>query len=440
VGLAEKSTLGDLLAANRAAAGLTQRQLAAAVGYARVTVATAESGHRQPAEAFWVRCDDRLGAGGELRRAYAQLAMRRERRQRNLVLRDQVSRVAHAGVTQAAVSGRDVDFMRPAATLTGGAETNMLAPLRAVVAIYPSRDQTSGASRTATAGVEAHRLYQRADYAAAARVVTDVLGVVGSVESDGNAAGSRQDLKTAAVAYLVASKLAVKAGDAALAWLTADRAAARAALAGDRALHAASAYQVAGALLAAGRLGDAERVALTAADDLARLVSQDARTISVRGSLLLLAALIAARGGRAVDCVRQIRAARHLADQLGRNGNQLWTGFGSINVAIHEISTTVDLDNPDRAIALGADLDTSALPAGLAGRRSQVHLDLAGAHVRRQDDAVAVLHLLEAERSAPQVLTTNAQSARLIDGLLRRERRDLTPGLLPLAQRAGLVP
>lgn len=87
-----KRALGDLLAAHRAGARLTQRELAQGIGYARVTVATAESGHRQPAEAFWVRCDDRLGAGGELRRAYAELAVGRDRRKKEVTAQDQARR------------------------------------------------------------------------------------------------------------------------------------------------------------------------------------------------------------------------------------------------------------------------------------------------------------------------------------------------------------
>lgn len=87
-----RRTLGDLLAALRAAAGLTQRQVGHAVGYARVTVATAESGHRQPAAEFWTRCDDVLGAGGELTRAYQQLSDAQARRKRDLAEREQAAR------------------------------------------------------------------------------------------------------------------------------------------------------------------------------------------------------------------------------------------------------------------------------------------------------------------------------------------------------------
>jgi DNA-binding XRE family transcriptional regulator len=89
-----KQTLGDLLAASRAAAGLTQQQLANAVGYARVTVATAESGHRQPAVYFWTRCDDVLDTDGELGRIYQQLTAARARHKRDAVELDQADRSA----------------------------------------------------------------------------------------------------------------------------------------------------------------------------------------------------------------------------------------------------------------------------------------------------------------------------------------------------------
>lgn len=69
--------LGDLLTARRNAAGLTQRQLAHQTSYARSTIGGAEAGHRVPAESFWKRCDQSLDSGGELLRAYHQLAAAR---------------------------------------------------------------------------------------------------------------------------------------------------------------------------------------------------------------------------------------------------------------------------------------------------------------------------------------------------------------------------
>jgi transcriptional regulator with XRE-family HTH domain len=54
---AARRELGQRLAAERKAAGLTQRQLAEATRYSRSTVSNAEIGHPDVARLFWARCD-----------------------------------------------------------------------------------------------------------------------------------------------------------------------------------------------------------------------------------------------------------------------------------------------------------------------------------------------------------------------------------------------
>lgn len=99
-----RQALGDLLAAHRARSPFTQRGLADAIDYARTTVGTAEAGHRQPSKAFWVRCDDLLGAGGELVRAYEALAAGRERRKRAQAAEDEANRVARGQLARRPVA------------------------------------------------------------------------------------------------------------------------------------------------------------------------------------------------------------------------------------------------------------------------------------------------------------------------------------------------
>lgn len=123
-----KKALGDLLAARRVAVGLTQRQLAQAISYGRTTVATAESGHRQPAAGFWTNCDEILGAGGDLTRAYEQLAAARRRRVEQRVQAARFRRGTQPEVNPSAVVGlrngtamaesSDTDSRRP---VSGGA-------------------------------------------------------------------------------------------------------------------------------------------------------------------------------------------------------------------------------------------------------------------------------------------------------------------------------
>lgn len=86
--------LGDLLAVHRHAAGLTQRQLADAIAYSRVTIACAETGSRMPSKAFWKGCERTLSAGGVLMRLYEQHAGVREIRKREGAAQEQAERDA----------------------------------------------------------------------------------------------------------------------------------------------------------------------------------------------------------------------------------------------------------------------------------------------------------------------------------------------------------
>ncbi len=237
------------------------------------------------------------------------------------------------------------------------------------------------------------------------------------------------------------SKLAVKLGDASLAWVAADRAAHSAASAEDLNLCAAAAYSIACALLAMpNRHTDAAEVVASALNPTDTRREPSRMGLSIQGALTLLAALIAARQARHADAEGHLDAANDLAHRVGGDRNDLWTGFGPTNVLVHRVGIAA-MHQPDHAIRLGERLDTSGMPPALVSRRSQVHLDLATAFAHRSgSDASAVLHLLEAERLAPQIVRVHRPTRRLISDLLGRERRTATPGLRALAERAGLAP
>lgn len=160
----------------------------------------------------------------------------------------------------------------------------------------------------------------------------------------------------------------------------------------------------------------------------------------MRGSLLLLLGIIAARCGDDNATQDVLREASQLAEQLGCDGNRPWTAFGPTNVAIHQLSVQSLLGNAKRAAQIAGSIDTDALPAVLRGRRSQVHLETGWVAAGHADDAVAVLHLLEAERAAEQAVSRNASARTLLSTLMARECRGDTPGLRGLAARAGLLP
>jgi hypothetical protein len=115
------------------------------------------------------------------------------------------------------------------------------------------------------------------------------------------------------------------------------------------------------------------------------------------------------------------------------------TAFGPTNVRIHATSVAVELGDPADALRQGELVDVDRLAAGLRGRRSQVHIDLAWAYGQHRNDPATVLSLLEAERVAPEVLRYNVTARELIRECLRRERRTAVPGLRGLAERTGIA-
>lgn len=289
----------------------------------------------------------------------------------------------------------------------------------------------------------AHDAYQRADYQRAVRalpaLITDAEQLVRSATTRRY---EQQAQRLLAISFLAASKVATKLGDGVLGWVAADRAVTAALAAGDRAVSGVGAYQVARALLQTpDRLGEAAEVLAAAVAELRRPREPDGPAErSVLGALLLLAAVVAARRQQPAEASARLAAASELAARQRRDDNQLWTGFGPTNVRIHALSVAVALRQPRRAVEIAETLDPSALPAALVSRRAQVHIDLAtGFSQATAGGPPALLHLLEAERIAPELVRLSHVTRTLLARLLRQERRLAMPGLRPLAARAGVL-
>ena len=160
---------------------------------------------------------------------------------------------------------------------------------------------------------------------------------------------------------------------------------------------------------------------------------------SLQGALLLTAAIGAARGDDHRENVQLLRLAHHLAESVGDDRNDYYTAFGPTNVALHATSSAVELGDPIDAIRQAEHVHVDRFPPHMAGRRSQLHLDVAWAYGQQQNTPATVLSLIEAERVAPEVLHYNITARELLRDCLRREKRTALPGLRPLAQRAGII-
>lgn len=288
----------------------------------------------------------------------------------------------------------------------------------------------------------AHDAYQRADYAKVGQLLPRIVAAGEHLVEHRRGREQQRAHRVLALTYIAVSKLAAKLGDSELAWIAGDRAATSASLAEDQAVGAVADYQIACALVSLpGRLDLAAEIVAIASDSLHwRGDSSDPKELSTRGALLLLGAIIAARQGDRVAAAQNLENAGRLASRLGHDGNHLFTGFGPTNLMIHQVGTAVELHRPSQAIEIGDRLNTSRMPAALVSRRAQVHVDLASAYAQTTGgDSPAVLHLLEVERIAPQVLTSSRACRTLLTRLITRERRTATPGLRALATRAGVL-
>lgn len=287
---------------------------------------------------------------------------------------------------------------------------------------------------------QAHLTYQAAKYQAVIGQISPMLANVDRAVRAPGAEHDRELMLGYVSAYVVTAKLLTKVGATDLAMLAADRAANKALEADSMVARGMSAYQVVCALLRADRSDDAEHLAVNMAEQIqVKARSDEPVLVSLAGAMWLIGSVIAARRMDRDEAWTRLDRADGLADLLGEDGNHAWTAFGPTNVALHRVSVAAEMGDAGEALRVAASVDTGELPEGLTSRRAQVHLDLAWAQSQRKRDAEAVLHLLEAERTAPEAVRFNSLVRELIREMLTRAGRSQTSALTDLAMRSGVL-
>lgn len=278
---------------------------------------------------------------------------------------------------------------------------------------------------SAAAVAELHGVYQAADYP---RMLDVLPGLIAGL-------GPTAVPRVLASGYTLVAKVFAKFGAHDAAMLAADRAWVAAERGGNPCDVGLATREVVRALHRSPRRSLATPLAVSTAE---RLTGNGPAVISVRGSLWLVAAVLAARDADGDAARSHLHAASRLADALGVDANHYWTAFGPTNVAVHRVSVAVELGDVESAVAAASSIDLGGLPRALRGRRAQVQLDLAWAQSRRRNDADAVVALLEVERTAPDIARCNALAVDTIRTLLTRARGAHRQAVLGLADRAGI--
>jgi transcriptional regulator with XRE-family HTH domain len=248
----------------------------------------------------------------------------------------------------------------------------------------------------------------------------------------------REACRLAADLYFLMRTFCKRVGRLDLSLLVADRAVRAAEAADDPLRLAAAKWNLGHVLLANNQPEGAEDFAVRAAEQLEpSLTDGDPGFIAIYGALHLVAAMAAVRNGDVWGARDRLREkARPAADRAGE-GNVCWTVFGPTNVSLHEVSLEIEAGEAAEALRLADRVDASRSPS--IERRATFLLELARCYDQRREDPAVLLHLLSAEREAPEDMRYNLLARDLVRGLVKRSRPSYAADARGLAARIGLL-
>ncbi len=240
-----------------------------------------------------------------------------------------------------------------------------------------------------------------------------------------------------AMTHQAAAMILTKLGETDLAWIAADRGLVAAQDSGNPVVVGSLLRSVTHSLLSNSRYAEAVQLTQDAATYLQPgLVNASREYLSIYGTLFLAGSMAAARNEDRATTRMFLAEAEDSARRLGADANHLWTAFGPTNVAIHRVSTAVELGDLQVAVDLGPRVDVSALPVE---RRIRHRIEIARAYSawNRRDEALAIL--LDAERDAPEQIRHHFISRQLVLRWIRQQRGKPSHHLAELAKRLHVV-
>lgn len=241
--------------------------------------------------------------------------------------------------------------------------------------------------------------------------------------------------------YRLCRELCSHLGAHDLALIVADRAMLLASRHSRSALLTTSAYQVAMALLWAGRSADARRYATAVAaklqtEDITRSVAAGHRSATLQGALHLLAASAASATLDAVETERSLAEADRIALKVGRYRQVHGIGFGVHEVELMRMEIALTRTDFEAVLGLAGAID---LPDNYpVEKRVRYHVMAAAAFASRRDDMGGVFELLKAVEASDEDLRYDPDAQRTVQILLRRDNKLLRRDLVRLAVAAGI--
>ncbi|MBK3647744.1 helix-turn-helix domain-containing protein [Streptomyces sp. MBT33] len=252
-------------------------------------------------------------------------------------------------------------------------------------------------------------------------------------------AGERAELHALrAKAYQAAASSFTRQDQADAAWIAADRALQAAELAGQPLEVVASLFRMAHAFMRQQHMEQAEQAASSAVavlDPRAAELACPPEELSLVGAMNLVLAVINAREGNRARTHEHIDRAREIAARLGEDRNDFDTEFGPTNVEIHAMSTAVELGDAGLALEVAQRVDASGLSPE---RQARFLLDVARAHAQRRHVGEATAALLEAEALAPEQIHDHHLAREVMRDLIQLSGTRVPEALRDLAERSAV--
>ena len=246
----------------------------------------------------------------------------------------------------------------------------------------------------------------------------------------------RVALRETAKLYQLVRTWTKRVGEHELSWLAADRSINAALEADDPDLAAAGSWNLAMILSAKGHTANASAVVVAAIEALRpRMAEATEPRMAVWGGLHLLAASEAARSEQAPAAERFLDEALPLAERVGET-NHFRLVFGPTNVALHRLSTYVELGRVREALSVGESIAVTSSAA--VERRLTYYLDTARCYARLKNDIAAVHMLQRLHGESAEDLYYNPLARETLRELWGRAKPSMHGELMPLLAAAGL--
>ncbi|MGL5864547.1 MAG: helix-turn-helix domain-containing protein [Dermatophilaceae bacterium] len=241
--------------------------------------------------------------------------------------------------------------------------------------------------------------------------------------------------RLAADLYGLTRSVAKRSGRLDLAAIAADRGWSAAESADDPLRMAAARWNQAHSALATGSPAMAEEIAMRTAAEVESC--SGAAPAAVRGSLLLVASVAAARQGSVWTARDRVRSAGSAADTVGET-NTLWTAFGPTSVAMHATGIEFDAGETSIAASIAATVRREQCPS--IERRVAFLLEQARSQ-QRADNLDAALGLLDlAATEAPEDAQRRPVVREVLREVMTRGGRSVAVRAAGLATRIGVDP